>query len=140
MNSVILKTATNFLLPLLLLFSVFILLRGHNLPGGGFVGGLVASIAFVIYAFANGFRSARSLFRIHPGFLIPTGLLLSFSTSFLPLLLGKPFLFSLWAEKDIPVLGRLNSTLFFDLGVYIVVIGVTITILFNIAEANVEKK
>ena len=54
MNTIILKTASNYLLPLLLLFSIFMLLRGHYLPGGGFVGGLIAAIAFVLHAFANG--------------------------------------------------------------------------------------
>jgi len=54
MKTLIFKTASNYLLPLLLLFAVFILLRGHYLPGGGFVGGLIASIAFVIHSFANG--------------------------------------------------------------------------------------
>ena len=58
MNLVILRTAAGYLLPLLLLFSVFILLRGHYLPGGGFVGGLVASIAFVLHAFAHGFEKS----------------------------------------------------------------------------------
>ena len=53
MKTLILRTASNYLLPILLLFSIFILLRGHYLPGGGFVGGLIASIAFVLHAFAN---------------------------------------------------------------------------------------
>ena len=62
MKTIILRTASDFLLPVLLLFSLFILLRGHYLPGGGFIGGLVAAIAFVLDAFANGLKNAKSLF------------------------------------------------------------------------------
>ncbi|RZM04936.1 MAG: hypothetical protein EOO88_55640 [Pedobacter sp.] len=65
------RTATRFLLPLLLLFSIFILLRGHYLPGGGFVGGIIASIAFVLHAFAFGLRSTRRLIRMKPMRLMP---------------------------------------------------------------------
>lgn len=66
MKTIILKTASNYLLPLLLLFSVFILLRGHYQPGGGFVGGLVTSIAFVLHAFANGLKQTRKFLNIIP--------------------------------------------------------------------------
>ncbi|HLW40594.1 MAG TPA: MnhB domain-containing protein, partial [Brumimicrobium sp.] len=66
MRSLILNTVSKILLPLLILFSVFVLLRGHNLPGGGFVGGLVASIAFILHAFANGLIETKKLIRIHP--------------------------------------------------------------------------
>ena len=71
MKTLILKTASNYLLPVLLVFSVFILLRGHYLPGGGFVGGLIAAIAFVLHAFANGLDKSKDLLKIHPGFLMP---------------------------------------------------------------------
>lgn len=135
MKSVILKTAANYILPLLLLFSIFVLLRGHNHAGGGFVGGLVASIAFVLHAFAYGFHNVRRLLLIHPGVLIPFGLLLCFSMGILPLLFGKPFLTGIWSHVPLPVIGTVGSALFFDLGVYLVVIGATLTILFTISES-----
>ena len=128
MKSIILKTATTYLLPLLLLFSVFILLRGHNNSGGGFVGGLIASIAFVLYSFAN-------MFKYVPGFLIPTGLSISLLSGLYPLLLDKPFLSSIWYPENIHIIGSLGTTLFFDIGVYFIVIGVTLTILFTISES-----
>jgi len=78
MKTIILRTASNYLLPILLLFSIFILLRGHYLPGGGFVGGLIASIAFVLHAFANGLKDTKKLLKFHPGYLMPAGLALSF--------------------------------------------------------------
>lgn len=135
MKSVILKTASNYLLPLLLLFSVFILLRGHNLSGGGFVGGLVASIAFVLHAFAYGIEEGKKIFRRNPSFLIVLGLMLCFSMGVLPMFFGQPFMTGLWFEKPIPVIGSVGSALFFDTGVFLLVIGATLTILFTISES-----
>lgn len=135
MKSIILRTASNYLLPLLLLFSVFVLLRGHYLPGGGFIGGLVASIAFVLHAFAHGLRKAQRYFPLHPGFLMPIGLTLALLSGFLPILVGdQAFLTGLWLADPIPVIGMVGTALFFDLGVYIVVVGVTLTIIFTISE------
>ena len=134
MRTVILKTASAYLLPVLLLFSVFILLRGHYLPGGGFVGGLMASIAFVLHAFANGLSNTKSLIKFHPGFLMPVGLALAFLSGMAPLIFNLPFMTGLWYPDAIPVIGSLGSALFFDIGVYLVVIGATLTIIFTIAD------
>ncbi len=134
MRTIILKTASAYLLPVLLLFSVFILLRGHYLPGGGFVGGLMASIAFVLHAFANGLSNTKTLIRFHPSFLMPVGLALAFLSGMAPLIFGLPFMTGLWYPEAIPVIGSLGSALFFDIGVYLVVIGVTLTIIFTIAD------
>ena len=134
MKTIILRTASDFLLPVLLLFSLFILLRGHYLPGGGFIGGLVAAIAFVLDAFANGLKNAKSLLKIHPGFLMPIGLLLAFLSATSPFFVDLPIMTGLWASEPIPVIGSLGSALFFDTGVYLVVIGATLTIIFTISE------
>lgn len=134
MRTIILKTASSYLLPVLLLFSVFILLRGHYLPGGGFVGGLIASIAFVLHAFSNGLSNTKTLLKFHPGFLMPLGLALAFLSGMAPLLFGLPFMTGLWYPEAFPVLGSIGSALFFDMGVYLVVIGVTLTIIFTIAD------
>lgn len=136
MKTLILKTASTYLLPVLLLFSVFILLRGHYLPGGGFVGGLVASIAFVLHAFANGLSDTKSILRIHPGFLMPVGLAISFVAGIAPMLgWGLPFMTGVWFDDPLPVIGMVGSALFFDIGVYLVVIGVTLTIIMTISES-----
>lgn len=136
MKTIILKTASNYLLPLLLLFSIFILLRGHYLPGGGFVGGLIASIAFVLHAFANGLENTKGLMRFHPGFIMPVGLLLALVSGFSPILLSNlPFMTGLWFSEPLPVIGMIGSALFFDIGVYLVVIGVSLTIIFTITES-----
>lgn len=135
MKSIILKTASNYLLPLLLLFSVFILLRGHYLPGGGFIGGLIASIAFVLHSFAHGLKSTKNVMRMHPGYLIPVGLSISFLSGMAPIFSGKSFMTGLWFPDPAPVVGMIGSALFFDIGVFFVVIGVTLTIIFTISES-----
>src|SRR5690606_35734853 len=118
MKSTILKTATSYLLPILLLISVFILLRGHYHPGGGFVGGLIASIAFVLHGFTHGAEDTLKLMRYHPGTLIPFGLALATLSMFIPLFRGLPVMTGLWFDEPIPVIGSVGSALFFDLGVY----------------------
>ncbi len=136
MKSVILRTASGLLLPLLLVFSVFILLRGHYLPGGGFVGGLIAAIALVLHYFANGEEKMRELLRFHPGIFIPIGISCSLLSGVYSMLKGLPFMTGLWMKEPLPVIGMVGSALFFDLGVYFVVVGVTLTIIFTIAETN----
>lgn len=136
LDNIILKTAANYLLPLLLMFSIFVLIRGHYLSGGGFVGGLIASIAFVLHSFAyNTKYTKRKFFRDNPMMLIPIGLSLSFLSSILPFVISKPFLTNLWFMENIAVIGSFGSALLFDLGVYLVVIGVVLTILFTISES-----
>ena len=135
MKLLIFKTTAGFLLPLLLLFSLFLLLRGHYLPGGGFVGGIIASIAFVLHAFAFGMRNTRKLLRVHPIAFMPVGLGLAVFSAVLPLFQGLPVMTGLWLSKPFPVIGMVGTALLFDLGVYLVVLGVALTILFTITEA-----
>ncbi|SKB48053.1 multicomponent Na+:H+ antiporter subunit B [Salegentibacter holothuriorum] len=135
MSTLILRTASNYLLPVLLVFSIFILLRGHYLPGGGFVGGLIAAIAFVLHAFANGLDDTKNLLRFHPGFLMPVGLALAFFSGMSPIFVDQAFMTGLWFPEPFPVIGNVGSALFFDIGVYLVVIGVTLTIIFTISES-----
>ena len=134
MKSLILSTATQYLLPLLLLLSLYLLLHGHNVPGGGFVGGLVASSAFILYSIAGGVETAKKVLHFNPRTLSGMGLLVVFCSGILPLLLGQPFLTGLWSNIKIPVLGKVGTPLLFDTGVYLVVIGVTLTIMFSLEE------
>lgn len=136
MFSLILRTTTKFLLPLLLLFSVFLLLRGHNEPGGGFVAGLVAAAAFALYALATNVESAQRTLQLDPHTYIGFGLLLALSTGVASLLVGEPMLTGEWGELAIPFFGKveIGSALFFDSGVYLVVLGVTLMIIFTLAE------
>ncbi|NJK81535.1 MAG: Na+/H+ antiporter subunit B [Chloroflexaceae bacterium] len=132
--SVILATGARYSLPLMLLFSFFILLRGHNLPGGGFIGGLVAAAAFALFVIAYDVNAARSVLGIEPIRLIGIGLLVAIGSGLPGLLLGMPFMTGLWLEPEIPALGKLGTPLLFDVGVYLVVIGIVLTIVFSLAE------
>lgn len=136
MDSVILKTAVRFLLPLLLLSSVFLFLRGHNEPGGGFVGGLMASGAIALYAMTHSSKSARQIVRVSPRVLIGSGLLMSLISGVAPMLLGRSFLSGLWIKANQAGLGELHlgTPLLFDLGVYCVVTGVTLVFVFSLLE------
>jgi len=134
-RSVILRTATQYITPLLLLYSVFLLLRGHDEPGGGFVGGLMASAAFVLHAIAYGVASARRLFLIHPPVLIGAGLLLAAGSAALSLLAGKPFMTGTWGAVHLgDTAVHLGTPVFFDIAVYLVVLGVTVVIILSLAE------
>ena len=136
MNSLILRTATRFLVALLLLFSIFLLLRGHNEPGGGFVGGLVAAGAFVLYAMAYDVESARRALWAEPHMFIGAGLLLALVSSLVPLAGGRPFLTGQWGYLGLPGETKLElgTPLFFDIGVYLAVLGVTLMIILTLAE------
>ncbi|MEF8795953.1 MAG: Na+/H+ antiporter subunit B [Salinivenus sp.] len=134
--SLIFRVAVRFLVPLLLLFSVFMMLRGHNLPGGGFVGGLVAASAFVLYALAAGVERAREVLRVEPQTLLGSGLALAYGAGLLALALGRPFLTGLWLDLHIPLLGdlHLGSSLLFDLGVMLVVVGTVLLMVFSVED------
>lgn len=130
--SIILVTATRYLLPLLLLFSFFLLLRGHNEPGGGFVGGLVAAAALALYALATSVTEAQRLLRIELRTLIGIGLLTALFAGLIGLMRGMPLLTGLWSSQPVPAIGKVGTPLLFDVGVYLVVIGVTLKILFTL--------
>ena len=134
MNSVILVTVSRLLTGLLLVFSVFLLLRGHNLPGGGFAGGLVAASAFVLHALANGFASARHLLVFRPRIIMGAGLVVAIVSGLAGMAVGRPFLTGLWDKTQLPVIGKLGTPLFFDVGVYLTVLGVTCLIVFSLGE------
>ena len=134
MKSLILSTAMRYLLTLLLLFSIFILLRGHNKPGGGFVGGLVAASALSLNTISFGVERTRQILRTTPQTLIGVGLLIAFSSGLYPLLLGQPFMTGIWGKRVFPAIGKLGTPLTFDIGVYLVVLGVTLTIIFALRE------
>jgi multicomponent Na+:H+ antiporter subunit B len=134
--SLILSTATRYLLPLMLMFSVFILIRGHNEPGGGFIGGLIASTAYALYAISSGVQNAREALRVEPRSLFAFGLLMAVISGILALFVGEPFMTRQWLEITFPVIGKLGTPVLFDIGVYFVVIGVMLTIIFNLAEVE----
>ena len=142
MISLILASAARVVQPLLLLFSIFILIRGHNAPGGGFAGGLVAAIAFILLVVAYDPATARQSLRVNPRNLLATGLLVAAVSGLAGLAIGEPFLTAIFF--DLPALagGRveLSTVFFFDVGVYLTVVGVTLTIVFTLAEATEDER
>lgn len=136
MTSFILLTTARLLLPLLLMFSVFLFGRGHNEPGGGFVAGLVAAAAWILYSLASDTSQARRALRFEPQSLIGWGLMAAFLSGAIGLLAGQPFLTGQWITISVPMMGEieLGTPLLFDLGVYLAVVGVTLTIVFALEE------
>jgi len=135
MNSVILRSATSLLLAVLLLFSVFLLLRGHDLPGGGFIGGLLGASAVALYAIANGYQAAVRLLRVPPQVLVGWGLMFGVVAGLLAAFGGAPYLTGQWWIFTFAgVEWKLSSPLVFDIGVYLVVVGVVLTMVFALEE------
>lgn len=134
MKSIIFRTSSKYLLPVLLMFSIFILLRGHYLPGGGFVGGLMAALAFILHSFAFGLNETRSIIKIHPGFLMPLGLFISSAAGLAPWIISEPIMTGLWYGEPLRMIGMVGTALLFDIGVYLVVIGSVLTVMFSIRE------
>jgi len=141
MTSLILRTATKYLFPVIMLFSLYLLMRGHNEPGGGFVGGLAAASAYTLYALAFDVATARRILRVDSRTVIAWGLLVALSSGLLSFLNGAPFMTSIWGYLDLSSTFRipLGTPLFFDIGVYLVVLGVTLTIMFGLAEGHREE-
>lgn len=136
MTSSILQTAVRLLMPLLLLFAVFLLLRGHNQPGGGFVGGLVVAASLVLYSIAFGVDAARRALLVRPSTLLGTGLLVAFVSGLPAVVAGHAFMTALWTTvRAGSMVIAVGTPLVFDIGVFLAVIGVVLTIVFTLAEA-----
>jgi multicomponent Na+:H+ antiporter subunit B len=124
MRTLIFRTVAPYLASLMILFSIFVLLRGHNEPGGGFIGGLIAASALAIYGIAFGVSPVRRAIRFHPMALSGFGLFLAAVAGILSLFSGVPFLTGLWIYPSIfGVDLALSTPMLFDIGVYFVVFG-----------------
>jgi multicomponent Na+:H+ antiporter subunit B len=122
MRTLIFRSIAPYLTALMLLFSVFITLRGHNEPGGGFIGGLIAASAFAIYGIAFGVPEARRTIHFHPMAIAGTGLLMSAISGLPSLFRGTPYLTGIWTVSPIFQFD-VATIILFDLGVYLVVAG-----------------
>jgi len=133
-SSSILQTATRVLMPLLLLFAAFLLVRGHNQPGGGFVAGLVVASSFVLYAMAFGVAAARRALLVRPSMLLGIGPLVALVSGLPGLVGGRPFMTPVWRTLPIGPTGvEVGTPLVFDIGVFLAVIGVVVTIVFTLS-------
>ena len=124
MRTLIFRTITPYLTSLMLVYSVFVLLRGHNEPGGGFIGGLIGASALAIYGIACGVSPVRRAMRFHPMAISGFGLFVASIAGILSIFSGVPFMTGLWWS---PVLFgvevKLSTPMLFDIGVYLVVLG-----------------
>ena len=137
-HPVIMAAFVRLLLPLALLVSVFILLRGHNLPGGGFIAGLITAVALIMQYVANGvaWTQSRLAGSMHP--VIALGLLTAAATGLGSWYFGAPFLTSTFGHISLPLVGEIElaSAMVFDFGVYLVVVGATLLILVQLGSIH----
>lgn len=136
MNSLILKVVTRFLVWLMIVFSLFVLWRGHNQPGGGFIGGIIAASAISLYAMTYGVRKAQRFIRLPVSSLLALGILLTTTSSLLPFLLGKMFFTGVWWHNEILTVG---TPMLFDVGVYITVIAAVLFMVFTLEDKPKEE-
>tara|TARA_R110000850_G_scaffold81506_17_gene175152 strand:+ start:263 stop:3055 length:2793 start_codon:yes stop_codon:yes gene_type:complete len=126
------------ILPLALMVSVYIFLRGHNLPGGGFIAGLITAVALILQYFASGVQWTAERWRIDYHYLAGVGVIIAGLTGLGSLAFGYPFLTSTFEYFAIPLVGKveLATALLFDLGVYLTVVGATLLILTNLGKLS----
>ena len=136
MTSLIFRTATRYMFPPLLVFSIYLLLRGHHYPGGGFVGGLFAGSSFALYALAFEVEAARKLLRIDPRDVTAAGLAIALLSGIPAVVNGETFLTGTWWTLHLlpGAVLEIGTPLIFDVGVYLVVLGVLLTLVFSLGE------
>ncbi|ATD02692.1 MAG: multicomponent K+:H+ antiporter subunit A [Pseudoalteromonas tetraodonis] len=143
-HPILLACISQSLLPLALLVSAYIFLRGHNLPGGGFIAGLVTSIAFILQYMAHGTAWINERFDVNYRKIIASGIAIAMFTGVGSWFFDKPFLTTWFDYFDIPFVGKteLASAIVFDLGVYLTVVGATLMILASLGNmtAKAEKE
>lgn len=120
-NSIIFQYGMKITLPLLLIISLIVFWRGHQLPGGGFIGGLVAGAALAAHAFSFGVSRTLSLIRFHPLTFVVLGLTCALISGITSLVVGATPFKALWIS--VPFIGELGTPILFDFGVYLLVVG-----------------
>ena len=131
----------NWMFPVVIVVAIYMFLRGHDLPGGGFIAGIVMSLAFILQYLAGGTRWVEERLRILPVLWIGWGLLLALLTGLGAMALGAPFLTSAFAYTDIPLIGKvpMASALVFDLGVFALVVGAVVLMLIALAHQSIRR-
>ena len=140
-RSILLEVIVRVLFHSIIIVSLYLLFAGHNLPGGGFAGGLVAGMALVMRYVAGGRYELGAAAPTDAGRLLGTGMSIAVACAIIPLFFGAPPLTSTYFEFDVPLLGHLEfvtSTLF-DVGVYLVVIGLVLDVLRSLG-AEVDRQ
>ncbi|MCK9541177.1 MAG: monovalent cation/H+ antiporter subunit A [Novosphingobium sp.] len=134
------RVIMEWLFPVILTCALYLLVRGHDLPGGGFAGGVTASIAIILLYMASGTRAVEARLNVQPIRWISAGLLLASFTGLAAWLFGYPFLTSYFRYLGLPVIGDvpMASALLFDIGVFAVVVGTTVLILIALAHQSIR--
>lgn len=129
--SAILSAGVGTVFPLVMVFSLYLLFAGHNQPGGGFAGGMTAGAALVLAYLAGGFAGLRRLVPVRASTILSAGLVLAMASSLIPMAFGLEFMESVIWEWELPLIGavKLVTVLFFDTGVYLVVVGLALILL-----------
>ena len=138
MQSVIIILSARLLCPILMAMAIAFLYRGHNEPGGGFIGGLLFTAALILKILAIGAQEFEKNLWMKPKNFLLSGLIMAFIAGIMPLFIGKAFLQSLWFRTfSLPILGKVHigTPLLFDLGVFMVVIGFVLTVIIDFEEA-----
>jgi multicomponent Na+:H+ antiporter subunit B len=139
MRTIIFRTIAPYLSALMVLFSIFVLLRGHNEPGGGFIGGLIAASALAIFGIACGVASGRRAIVFHPMGVSGFGLFLAALAGIPSIFKAQAFMTSQWLELHVfGVEIVLSTPLFFDIGVYLVVVGAIGSIALALEEREAD--
>lgn len=135
-NDVMLQTVTKVVTFIILMFAVHIFFAGHYTPGGGFVGGLLTASAIVLLMLAFGIKTVKKIVPINYVVMTAIGLLLAIATAAASIVFDVPFFTHAYDYFDLPLFGKtsLHSAMLFDAGVYLVVVGVTMTIIQTIGE------
>ncbi|TVX76317.1 Na+/H+ antiporter subunit A [Corynebacterium sp. NML180780] len=130
-RSIMVDVVTRILFPSIMLLSFYFFFSGHNAPGGGFAGGLVAALAFTLRYLAGGRAEIDEALPVDPAKILGTGILLSAACVVVPLFFGNPPLTTGYASLALPLIGEFDvpSALVFDAGVYAIVVGLTLHIL-----------
>jgi multicomponent Na+:H+ antiporter subunit B len=135
MNSTILQIASKYLKVLFLIFAVLALLRGHNEPGGGFIGGLLAALSIIFKSLAYEVKLVKERLKIQPEVYIVIGLGLILTSVFMGVFFGDTIMKGIWISLKLPVINtlKLGTPLLFDTGVFMAVLGVTMMFFFNLS-------
>lgn len=140
-HPMMLSVVSQGLLPLALLVSAYIFLRGHNMPGGGFIAGLITSVAIIQQYIAHGVDWIKDRIRIDYQWLVASGILMATLTGIGSWFFDRPFLTTWYDYFNLPFIGEfeLASAMLFDLGVYLTVIGATLMILANLGKLTTNQ-
>ena len=138
MNSIMLRLTASYLKYVLYLLAVLFFLKGHNTPGGGFIAGLMVASAFILDMLSHSLKDFSKSFKIRPLKIAVFGVLISLFSSILPVFFNQPFFYGLWLPAfDLPLVGTLHlgTPMLFDLGVFLTVLGFSVSIIYDLEKA-----